>query len=566
MYTLENIITQTKGAIEKACGLELEQSMLSEPPSSELGDLSTSIAFKLAKKEKKSPVETAKEILKKLGNPDLIKKVSAAGPYINFYIDWEKAGKQVLEEAMSQEYASSDEGKGKWIVIDYSSPNVAKPMHIGHLRSTIIGDSIHRMYKHLGYSVHRVNHIGDWGVPFGKLIAAYKKWGDEKELEKDPIHYLVGLYVKYNQAEEENPPLKQEAVEWFKKLEAGDPEAKELWEKFKVLSIQKFEEVYQELEVEFDSYKGEAYYALNELTNKIVEEALEKGVAVEEEPGTIIVPLEEYGLVNARLVENKRTLYITRDLAAAKERWEEFKFKKNLYIVAVEQEEHFKQLRKVLELMGYGWWQDCVHVKFGMMSLPEGRISTRKGKYIELKQVLDLAVEKANKIIEEKNPSLKHKEETAKSVGIGAVKFADLSQNRIKNIVFDPDKMVSFEGDTGPYLQYAHVRCCSILEKAEDVQEMTVNMSGLNPVEVELVKKLAKFPEIVKDAAHKQEPHRIAQYLLDLAHQFSAFYESTPVLKAEGTKKGRRIAMVKATENVLRIGLDLLGIQAPEKM
>ncbi len=566
MYVLEKIREDVKESVEKACGLDLKPSMLSEPPSPELGDISTSVAFALAKQEKKSPAETARDILEKLESPPLIRKTSTAGPYINFYIDWEKAGKKVLEEARTPEYASSDEGKGKWIVIDYSSPNVAKPMHIGHMRSTIIGDSIHRLYKRLGYSVHRVNHIGDWGVPFGKLIAAYKKWGDERELEKDPIHYLVGLYVRYNQAEEQDPSLKQEAIEWFRRLESGDPEAKKLWERFKALSIRKFEEIYRELGVEFDSYKGEAYYALNELTNRIVEEALEKGVAVEEDPGTIIVPLEEHGLVNARLVENGRTLYITRDLAAAKERWEEFKFQKNLYVVAVEQETHFNQLRKILELMGYEWWKDCVHVKFGMMSLPEGRISTRKGKYVELKQVLDLAVEKAREIIEEKNPSLENKEETAKAVGIGALKFADLSQNRIKNIVFDPDKMISFEGDTGPYLQYAHVRCCGILEKAGNSAETDVDMSGLEPAETELVKKLAEFPEIVKDAAHKQEPHRVAQYLLELSHQFSAFYESLPVLKAGETEKGRRLAMVDATRNVLKIGLELLGIHAPSRM
>ncbi len=532
----------------------------SEPPEG-MGDISTNIAFTIAKKEGKNPAEVARGIIERIEKPVMIEKVEASGPYVNFFIDYEKFSEKVLSEAVREDYGSSNYGGGKTIVIDYSHPNIAKPMHVGHMRSTVIGNSLYRMFKFLGFGVIGVNHLGDFGLQFGKLLYAFKEWGSEEELEKNPIDYLVGLYVRFHEVEEQNPELKEKAEEWQKRLENRDPEAKALWEKFRELSIQKFEKVYKRMGVVFDSYKGEAYYVFNGLTKEVIKQALEKKVAVKEDEETVVVPLEEYGLPNARLLENGRSLYITRDLAAAIDRKKEYDFYKNIYVVSNAQSLHFQQLFKILELLGYEWFKDCEHVKFGLFSLPEGRISTRKGRFVKLEEVLDAAVEKAQRVIEEKNPGLEKKEEVAEKVGIGAVKFADLSQNRIKDVVFDLDRMVSFEGDTGPYLQYAHVRCKSILRKAGE-QKTEVDYSLIREKEEkQLVMKIAEFPEVVFKAATSYEPHQLAQYLLELAHLFSVFYEKHKVMG-----NALRVQIVRAVANVLKNGLYLLGIEALDEM
>ncbi|MEM0372636.1 MAG: arginine--tRNA ligase [archaeon] len=547
---------------EIASSLGCDENELSKPPEGS-GDISSSAAFRIAKEQKKNPKQAADELVSKAKKPAMISNVKSVGPYINFFIDYQSFSQRVLEESTEKNYGSSDAGKNKAITIDYSSPNIAKPFGVGHLRSTVIGQSIYNLNSFIGYNCVGINHLGDWGLQFGKLLYAYKRWGDRKKIEKDPIKELLKLYVRFHKETEKNKDLEGHAIEEFRKLEEKDQENTLLWKWFSDLSLQDFKKVYVRLGVSFDKIEGESHYALSDETKKVVEEAIRKKVAVTEPTGAVIIPLEKYGLANARLLENGRTLYVTRDIAAAEDRHKKYNFSKNIYVVGSEQKMHFQQLFKSLELLGYEWSQDCVHVPFGLISFEGEKMSTREGRVIFLEDVLDKAVAKAEKIINEKNPSIKNKKKAAEIIGIGAVKFADLSQNRVKDIVFDWDKMISFEGDTAPYLQYAYVRCKSILEKAKKCNQFKVP-GELEYDEKKVVMRLSEFPDVVMQAATHYEPHVLANYLLALVHEYSSFYEKCKVIGSEN--EAFRLKIVEATANVLRIGLGLLGIGVIEEM
>ena len=566
MSVLQRFFEESAQALSKASGVKVNAADLSVPPNAELGDASSAVCFELAKKDKKNPVELAKQLAAKIKPTGLIARVEAKGPYVNFFVNQAKLAEAVLKEGTKKGYGASGEGKGRVVVLDYSSTNVAKPMHVGHLRSTIIGQSVRNILEFQGYKTIGVNYLGDWGFQFGKLITAFEKWGSEKELKKDPISYLVALYVRFHKEAKTKPELEEQAREWVVKLEKRDKQAMKYWKEFRDLSIKKFEDTYKLLGVKFDVYSGESEYALSDKTSEVIKEAQDKKIAFQEAPGTIVVPLEVHGINNARLLDNGATLYFTRDIAAAKDRYKRWKFAKSLYVVSSQQDLHFKQLFKTLELLGYAWAKDCAHVNFGYLNLPEGKMSTREGNFVLLGDLLETAVKKAEKIIEQKNPGLKNKRAAAEMVGVGAVVFADLSQNRVKDVTFEWDKALSFEGDTGPYLQYAFVRCNGIIDAVGKTGKPRAD-SLVNPEELTLTKKLAEFPKAVDAADLKYEPHVIATYLLALARAFSAFYEKCPVAKEENPGlKAARLELVKATRNVLETGLGLLNIKAPREM
>ncbi|MFW5902582.1 MAG: arginine--tRNA ligase [archaeon] len=573
MYIQGKIKESIQRELEEATGLKVSEKDLDKPPESSMGDFSTTIAFKYAEERSKKPVEAAKEIKGKI-NPELIEEIQVKGPYINFYIDREKYYSKVLEEAKKEKYGSSGEGKGKTIIVEYSSPNVAKPFHIGHLRSTILGQSLKNIYERLGYNTVAVNHLGDWGTQFGKIITAYDKWGKPDKLKEDPIEHLYGLYVKFHEEAEKNLELEDEAREHFKNLEDGKKEEEELWNKFRELSIEKFKETYNRLGVDFDEYKGEAHYVKSGEAHKVVEESLEKNVAKEEKEGAVVIPLEEHGLTNLIIQkEDGATIYSTRDLAAAKDRWKEHEFHRNLYVVGSEQNLHFKQLFKTLEMLGYEWSEKCEHVSYGLVDLPEGSMSTRKGKIIKLEDVLNEAQKRSMKAIEEKNPDLEEKEETSDEVGKAAIIFTNLNQKRNKNIKFEWGKALDFEGDTGPYLQYAHARASGIIKEVKgellrenNIQKLVKN-NELNPETGGLIKKLSEFPEKIKKAKDKRETQEISKYLLELTHKFTKFYQKCPVKHAETEElKKTRLETTKAFKNTLGQGLKLLQITPLEEM
>lgn len=551
MYSLQELKKELSKAV--SCN---ESDIVKAPE--DVADFSYSGAFKKAKEEKKNPKEIAESIAKKIKKPKLIKEVKTAGPYINFEIDYDKFSEQVLEEAVKEKYGSSDFGKKKIVVIDYSSPNICKPFHIGHLRSTIIGNSLYRINEFIGFKPFGENYIGDWGLQFGKLLCEYEKCGNEKELLKEPMKYLVKLYVDFHKKEDEN--LKKEAEQWLSKLEKNDKRAIELWKKFRELSLIEFDKIYKRLGITFDSINGEAFYS--KYSNEIIGEAFDKKVAIKEKDGTVVIPLEKYGLTNARLLENDRTLYITREIAAAKYRYKTLNFYKSIYVVGATQDLHFKQFVKTLELMKLKFYKNIEIVKFGQFSLPEGKISTREGNFIELNDVLDKSIEKAEKILSEKKSNTSNRKKAAEIIGIGAVKFADLSQNRIKDVVFNIDEMISFEGDTSPYLQYAYARCNSILKQAK--KKKPDYKTNKTPEEKRLIMEIAEFPEVIIESAMSNEPHRIANYLLKIARSYSNFYENCKVLGSK--EESYRLRIVEAVANVLKIGLNLLGISVLEVM
>ena len=574
MYTREKIKKSIQKELEKATNLEITKKNLEKPPEPSMGDLSTSIAFKYAEKKEKDPVEAAEEI-KKMINPNMIDKIETKGPYINFHVKKEKYYPEILKEAEQKNYGKSSQGEGKTVIVEYSSPNIAKPFHIGHLRSTIIGESLKNIYKYLGYETIAINHLGDWGTQFGKIITAYNKWGDPEKLEKDPIQHLFDLYVKFHEEAEKNPEIEDEARKNFKKLEDGAEREEKLWEKFRELSIKKFKETYRRLGVEFDSYRGEAHYVRSGKSKQIVKEALEKNIAEKEEEGAIVIPLEEHGLTNMIVQkEDGATIYPTRDLAAAKHRWRENNFHENLYVVGSEQNLHFKQVFKTLELLGYDWSDKCKHLSYGMVQLPEGSMSTRKGKVVKLEDVLDEAQERSIKAIEEKNPSLEDKEEVADEVGKAALIFINLNQRKNKDIKFTWEKALNFEGDTGPYLQYAHARASGIIKETQGRElEQTMKIKEiLKDEEISeetenLIKKIAEFPEKIKESQEQKEPQQITSYLVELSHKFMDFYRECPVKQEKNKKlKSIRLKTVKAFKNTLARGLELLEIKPLEEM
>ena len=536
------------------------------PPNPELGDFAVP-CFVFAKVFRKSPDKIAEEIAGRISENKLFERIINTGPYINFFADRKNMAMMVLNQIFMQgnEYGSLNLGKNKNVIVEFSSPNIAKPFHIGHIRTTVIGNSLYKIYKFMKYNAVAVNHLGDYGTQFGMLIAAYKKWGNHEEIEGDPINELLKLYVKFNDEAEKSPELRDEARYWFKELENKNEEAEKLWRWIKDVSLREFEKVYKLLNIHFDSYAGESFYS--DKMQEIIE-ILEEKRLLEESEGACIVNLEKYGMTSPLIKKSDgSTLYLTRDIAAAKYRKDAYDFYKNIYVVGSQQILHFQQLVKVIELMGCQWANDCVHVPFGMVSLEDGTLSTRKGRVVFLEDVLKKAVEKTKEIIDERNPDLENKEEVARQVGIGAVIFQELYNNRIKDYTFSWEKVLSFEGETGPYVQYTYARTASILRKGENPDLSDVDFNELaGEIEFQIVKTLMKFSEIIESSINKNEPFYITRYIVDIAQKFNKYYNSCQILVDDDIIRKSRLLLTYAVNTVLKTGLALLGIEAPDKM
>ena len=550
----------------KAEGLSEEElcSLIAVPPNTEMGDYALP-CFRLAKALRKPPAAIAEELAAAYPADEIVTGAKAVNGYVNFRIDRALWSEQTLRRVLSEReaYGSSDEGKGKTVCIEYSSVNIAKPFHIGHLSSTVIGSALYKLHKFLGYPSVAINHLGDYGTQFGKLISAYKRWGSREEIEKGGLRALNALYVRFHEEAERDPSLNDEARHFFKKIEEKDEESVALFEWFKQLTLKDVGRIYDLLDVHFDSWAGESFYI--DKMQPVIDELKEKGLLVESE-GAQIVDLSAYDMPPCLVLRSDgASLYATRDLAAAIYRKETYDFYKSLYVVAYQQNLHFRQFFKVLELMGKEWAKDLVHVAYGMVSLEEGSMSTRKGRVVYLEDVINKCVEKALAIITEKNPSLENKEETAKTVGVGAVIFGALYNNKIKDITFSYDKVLNFEGETSCYVQYTCARAHSVLEKGGSARAYAAK--EVCPQEFEVVKQLAEFPATCHDALEKYEPCFIARYCVDLAQKFNKFYFDCSILNAEdGQTRAFRLALTEATLVTLKNGLGLLGIGVPEKM
>lgn len=495
---------------------------------------------------------------------DFISDVKIDGGYLNFYFNREKVVKDAIE-TLNSTACRPHEKNGKTICIDYSSINIAKPFHIGHLLTTVIGGSLYRIYKYLGYNAVGINHLGDWGTQFGKMIAAYLRWGDDADIEKRGVRALLDLYVRFHAEAEKDPALDDEGRAWFKKIEDGDAKALAIFGKFKEITLKEVKKIYDRLGITFDSYAGESFY--NDKMQPVIDDLRKKGLLTESE-GAEVVQLDDYGMPPALILKSDgATLYATRDLAAAVYRKKTYDFYKCLYVVAYQQNLHFRQLFKVLELMGYEWAKDCVHVPFGMVSLEgQGALSTRKGNVVFLDEVLDTAEKKALDVIEQKSPDLKNKEEIARQVGVGAVVFGALANSRIKDLAFSYDKALSFDGETAPYLQYTHARCCSVIEKAGEVNAAPDYSVLTDDDSFALATRLAAFDQAVVTAGERYEPSVISGYLLDLAKLYNRFYLSSRILGEPAPVQSARLALTRLTRDVLKTGLGLLLISAPTAM
>ena len=546
-------------------GLDQETilNLLEQPKSSDLGDIAFP-AFSLAKIERKAPQAIAADIAEKI-DASHFEKVVATGPYVNFFLDKSKISDHVIKSVIEAgaDYGQQDEGQGANVTIDLSSPNIAKPFSVGHLRSTVIGDAISNIYKKMGYNTIKINHLGDWGKQFGLLMVAYKKWGSKEAVEANPIDELLKLYVRINAEIENDPALDEEGRLWFKKLEDGDPEATELWQWFRDESLVEFNRIYKLLGVEFDSLNGEAFY--NDKMDEAVQILEEKGL-LKESKGASIVELDDVNLPPAMIKKSDgATLYITRDIATAIYRARTYNFVKNIYAVGQEQSNHFRQLKAVLKKMGFDWSDDMIHVDFGLVTKNRQKLSTRKGNIILLEPTLQEAISRAKAQIEEKNPELENKEEVARAVGVGAVKFYDLKTDRRNGYDFDLEAMVSFEGETGPYVQYAYARIQSILRKANFTPSADATYSLSDPESWEIIKLLQDFARVVKRASENYDPSLIAKYAINLAQAFNKYYAHTRILD-ESPERDSRLALSYSTAVVLKEALRLLGVDAPEKM
>ena len=537
--------------------------LLEQPKSSDLGDIAFP-AFSLAKVERKAPQSIAADIAEKI-DPSHFEKVVATGPYVNFFLNKAKISDQIIKEVIKEgaDYGQQNEGQGGNITIDLSSPNIAKPFSVGHLRSTVIGDALSNIFRKMGYNTIKINHLGDWGKQFGLLMVAYKKWGNKEAVEANPIDELLQLYVRINSEIENDPALDEEGRLWFKKLEDGDPEATELWQWFRDESLVEFNRIYELLGVEFDSLNGEAFY--NDKMDEAVKILEDKGL-LKESKGASIVDLDDVNLPPAMIKKSDgATLYITRDIATAMYRARTYNFVKNVYVVGQEQSNHFRQLKAVLKKMGFDWSDDMIHVDFGLVTKNRQKLSTRKGNIILLEPTLQEAISRAKAQIEEKNPNLENKEAVAHAVGVGAVKFYDLKTDRRNGYDFDLEAMVSFEGETGPYVQYAYARIQSILRKADFKPSLDVNYNLNDAESWEIIKLLQDFARVVKRAADNFEPSLIAKYAISLAQAFNKYYAHTRILD-ESPKRDSRLALSYTTAVVLKEALRMLGVEAPEKM
>ena len=540
------------------------------PPNSDLGDYAFP-CFKLAKSLRKAPPVIASEIKEAIKLDDgSIEKIEIVGGYLNIYINKASLAETVLKEvAQKQEkYGSSNIGMGKNVVIDYSAPNIAKPFHIGHLRSTVIGGALYKIYNFLGYNSVGINYLGDWGLQFGKVMAGYDMWKDEYDFSQSEIQTILKIYVRFCQEEKEKPELTEIAREYFKRLEDGEEKEVETWKWIRRISLENYQKTYNLLNSKFDSYNGESYY--NDKMDAVVDELREKGLLKESE-GAQVVDLSEYDMPPCIIITSAgTTIYATRDLASLKDRINKYDFDKAIYVVGNEQRLHFKQVFKVLELMGYPEYaKKCEHVPFGLVVDKDGeKIGSRKGNSVFLEDILKEAIQKVEKIIDEKNPGLEDKEEVARKVGVGAIIFNDLSNSRIKDEIFDWDMLLNFQGETGPYIQYIYVRTRSLLEKAGYVPDLeNINFSKLQEKEaVETLKLLYRFNEFVTLAADKNEPSIISRYLIDVAQNFSTFYNKHKIITEDKTVQDARLALTYAVGTVLKSGVTLLGMEMPNKM
>lgn len=534
------------------------------PKSNSHGDYAFPV-FSLAKVYRKAPNTIAEELISKLDKSNY-DNIVAMGSYINFFLKKDEVSRKVLKTIMEEKnhYGDSDLGKGGNVPIDMSSPNIAKPMSMGHLRSTVIGNSLSELANKVGYNPIKINHIGDWGTQFGKLIVAFKKWGSEKTVRENPIKELLELYVRFHEEAENDPELENQGREWFKKLEDGDKEAIRLWEWFREESLKEFQKVYDMLNITFDSYNGEAFY--NDKMDSIISELENKKLLVSDD-GADIVNLDKYD-VNPALIRKSdgATLYITRDLAAAEYRIKNYDFVEALYVVGNEQAVHFKQLKGVLKELGYEWADNIKHIPFGLITSGGKKLSTRKGNIILLEKVLEEAINNTIKQIEEKNPTLKNKEAVARQVGVGAVVFHDLKNDRMNTFDFNLDDIIQFEGETGPYVQYTRSRCESILSKANwSVEDIENNLSLSDIDSWEVIKCLNNFPMKIVEAYKKYEPSIIAKFLIDLAQKFNKYYSKHKILTND-SEKNARLALVYSVSLVIKEGLRLLGIESPDMM
>lgn len=539
-------------------------SALEIPPKADMGDFAFP-CFKLAKIYHKAPPLIAQELQEKIQKPGFLSEIKVAGGYLNFYVDQSQFAKQIVDHYLSSDnFGGSIEGNGKTICIDYSSPNVAKNFHVGHLRTTIIGNSINNIYRKLGYNVVRINHLGDWGTQFGKLIVAYKKWGSQEAVEKDGISELMKIYVKFHEEAEKDDSLNDEARAWFTKMEHGDEEALSIWKWFREISLKEFMRVYDMLGIEFDSYAGESFY--NDKMAAVIEELKEKNLITLSD-GAQIVNLEEYNMPPCLITKKDgSSLYATRDISAALYRQNTYHFDKCIYVTGLEQKLHFAQWFKVIELMGYDWYKNLVHVPYGLVSLKGGKLSTRHGNVIYAEDILNESIHKIETIINEKNPDLPDHDEVAKQVGIGAILFNDLYNQRIKDVIFDWDKLLNFDGETGPYVQYTYARAASVLRKTGDVSADIDYSLLTDEYTMALLKVIDRYPSAIKDAAEKLEPSVIARYAMDLAQTFNKFYHECQIISDDETTKITRVNIVKITKDILKDALALLGISCPEQM
>ena len=536
------------------------------PPKPEMGDFAFP-CFRLAKTMHKAPNMIAADIKEAIGDVDYLDRIEVKGAYLNFFVKTEVFVKSMIEAANSENFGGSDIGEGKNICLDYSSPNVAKNFHVGHLRTTIIGNSLYKIFSKLGYNAIRINHLGDWGTQFGKLIVAYKAWGSKEAVEKDGISELMKLYVKFHEEADKNPELVDEARAWFAKMEQGDEEALSIWQWFKDISLVEYKRTYDLLGVDFDYYLGESFY--RDKCQEVVDKITEAGLLKESE-GAMIVDLSKYDMAPCIITKKDgSSIYATRDLAAIFYRKKTYNFCKCLYVTGQEQKLHFAQVFKVVELLGNEWAKDqLVHIPYGLVSLEGAKLSTRNGNIIYAEDILHDAIEKSLEIITEKSPNLENKEEVAKMVGVGSVLFNDLYNQRIKDVSFSWDKVLNFDGETGPYVQYTHARCSSVVRLAENFDPSNeVDFSVITePDAIFLLKEINRFPKVVLDAADKYEPSIVARFAVDVAQAFNKFYNSTRINVPEENVKNARVMLTYLTKKTLSDALELLGIQAPEAM
>lgn len=553
-----------------SCGIDKEEieAAIAVPPDNKMGDYALP-CFKFAKVMRKSPVTIAEELKNTFATDDAISEVEAVNGYLNFRVNRTALVKETLEKIAEQgeAFGSSDMGNGKTICIDYSSVNIAKPFHIGHLSTTVIGGALYRIFKFLGYNTVGINHLGDYGTQFGKLIYAYKHWGSEEAVKEGGVKELTRLYVRYHKESENDPSMDDEARSYFKLIENGDEECVKLFNLFKEITLKEVEKIYDELDIKFDSYAGESFY--NDKMQPVIDELTEKGLLVESE-GAKIVDLEKYGMPPCIILRSDgASLYATRDLAAACYRKEHYDFDKCLYVVAYQQNLHFKQIFKVLELMGKPWAKDLVHVAYGMVSLLDDNgnqvaMSTRNGTVVLLEDVLKKCHEKCLEIIEQKNPDLEDKENVARQVGTGAVIFGALSNSKIKDIAFSYSKILNFDGETGPYVQYTAARIKSVLRKGGAIGKYEIK--NVNEDEYQLIALLSTFPDVVKAAAERLEPFFVTRYAIDVASAFNKFYFDCKIIGDDVSETNFRLAISSATLTVLSSALTLLGIKVPERM